>query len=243
MAINFGEALLSFIGGAAPGYVRGRQDLLERRREQEKEAKEEQRRAEILEKEQEQKNQQLAGRQEAFGLLTAVSGISPQTPASEIFKIKSQYLDAADRAGLDLKTANVLFDDAAQMEARQPVSPLDIAKLETEREQTKAATALAEQRKAGAEASKARAENYRQQAKKLADSGTDLVSTINAITRLQDNLRDDLGEVPEENQELFDDYQAQIDALIAENAKRKKVPPLLKPPEPEPERGRIKVDY
>lgn len=133
MPISTGEALVSLIGGFLPGYARGRRYRAEQKIEAEERERKIATEEKVFDRQLQKENEKIAGRNEMFGLLETAGGISPQTPADEVLKIKAQYLDAAGRAGHDLKTAQTLFDDAVSFRRPEQPSPFDFAKLETEK--------------------------------------------------------------------------------------------------------------
>lgn len=121
--INLGEALVSLIGGLAGGYGRGRTYRAERQSAEDERQRKIANEQRVFEKRQQEINEQVAGKKEAFGLLNAVGGLSPQTPAEEVLKIKAQYLDAADRGGMSVKEAQDIFDEAVKFRTPQQPDP------------------------------------------------------------------------------------------------------------------------
>ena len=155
--IGLGEALVSLIGGLAGGYGRGRTYKAERQTADEERQRQRTNEQKVFDQRQQKINEQVAGKKEAFGLLNAVGGLSPQTPAEEVLKLKAQFLDAADRGGMGIKEAQDIFDEAVKFRTPEQPSPLDRAKLSleqqkflTEKEQTGATAALTKQRESAA---------------------------------------------------------------------------------------------
>lgn len=243
--INLGEALVSLIGGFSGGYGRGRTYRADRQTAEDERQRKIANEQKVFEKRQQEINEQVAGKKEAFGLLNTVGGLSPQTPAEEVLKIKAQYLDAADRGGMSVKEAQDIFDEAVKFSRPQQVSPLDRTKLSleeqrllTEKEQTGATAALTKQREAAAERYKALTAQAKDKAKQL--KAEDLVSSINALRLQRAQLVDKFGNVIPGREAEYDEIQIQLDAYNKENATRKGV---TIPQQPETKKEKIKVDY
>ena len=155
MASQFlGDSLVTLLGGGLKGFAQGKQRQKQQNLARIEAQKKEDAALKKQEAELQKQNEIEENRQKFFGLLNAGAGISPQTPFSEVSKLRNEAVDAASRAGFDEKTALNLLDRSFvqpnQAPSLQDQAGLDLQKqkLLTERQRTDATKALADERKA-----------------------------------------------------------------------------------------------
>lgn len=238
---NLGTGLLALIGGGLQGYNQGTAYRAQQKLQKEERDRQIANEERLFQKEQEKNEGQLLYGSALSSLLNLPTNVSLDDPVYN--DLTQQALKGATMAGIDSGQALQTAFTMARAKRPQQISPLDQTKLQLDQQKILSEAALTKQREASANVSKARASYYQREAKQIKDD--DLVSSINALRQLQQNLIDDLGEVPEENQEDYEAIQLQIDAYLKENARRKGVKIDV---EPEPEettkrQGKEKVDY